>query len=89
VKRPKTAAYAAGTASLLAWLAACGSAGHAVAAHNTQSWTPTETASPVASPATQATDIPILHEGTTVKLPYVTEMAGTQGAQVSRTPLGS
>jgi hypothetical protein len=67
---------------LLAWLAACGSAGHAVAAHNSQSRTPAETARPVSSPATQATDIPILHEGTTVKLPYVTEMAGTQGAQV-------
>lgn len=41
-----------------------------------------ETTSASSSPVTQADAIPILHKGSTVKLPYVTTTAGTQGAEV-------
>ena len=82
MKRLRTAAGTAGTAVLLAGLAACGGARPGQSALSTHSPAPAETASPVSSPAAQSSDIPILHKGTTVKLPYVTETSGTQGAEV-------
>ena len=82
--RSRAAMCALGTATLLG-LAGCSSGhggGRTSADGNSSPPTAKTSASRSSSPVPQADTIPILYQGSTVKLPYVTETAGTQGAEV-------
>lgn len=81
INRKITGLVAVPVVALGLGLTACSSGTTLAPPASSRAAVPRTTASPSSSPVTQANDIPILHKGTSVKLPYVTETAGTQGAE--------